>query len=129
MAEGAKVLIVEDDPSITRMLRFSMGLSGFEVTEVATGGKALGILASQPVDAVVLDLGLPDNLGGTVLQNLHKPGKVVKRAPVYVVISALDKEEAVRRYGALGDNFLAKPFNPWDLVSLLQKLLSSRDGS
>ena len=118
-----RVLVIEDDESVTRMLRLSLRSAGFYTTEVATGGEALHILKQQPPDAAVLDLQLPDSQGGAVLEWLRQLDERARSSPVLVVISALDRNEATRRYGPLGTHFLAKPFDPWNLVAMLQNLL------
>jgi len=123
-----RVLVVEDDESVTRMLRFSLGSAGFDTIEVATGGEALRILKEQPLDAAVLDLQLPDGQGGAVLEWHRQLDEAASGSPVWVVISALDRDEATKRYGPLGNHFLAKPFDPWDLVAMLQNLLSAKGG-
>ena len=119
---GPKVLLVEDDQSVSRMLRLSLRSAGFEVTAVSTGVDALRALDAEPVDAVVLDLGLPDRRGGAVLDRLKSEGRSEDESPAWVVISALDQGEATRQYGPLGRHFVAKPFDPWDLVNLLRGL-------
>jgi CheY-like chemotaxis protein len=123
-----KILVVEDDESVTRMLRFSVRSAGFSTTEASTGGEALHILRQQPPDATVLDLQLPDGQGGAVLDWLRQLQERTRTSPIWVIISALDREEATRRYGPLGDNYLAKPFNPWDLVAMLENLLAAKGG-
>lgn len=124
-----RILVVEDDESVIRMLRISLRSAGFDTTEVATGGEALRILEEQPPDAAVLDLQLPDGKGGAVLDWLRQVGEGARNYPVWVVISALDRNEATRRYGSLGDHFLAKPFDPWHLVAMLDSLLSAKGRS
>ena len=123
-----RILVVEDDESVIRMLGFSFCSAGFDTTEVATGAEALRILKQHPPDAAVLDLQLPDGQGGAVLDRLRQLNERTKSSPVWIVISALDREEATRRYGPLGSRFLAKPFDPWDLVAMLKNLLSAKDG-
>lgn len=108
------------------MLRFTMHRAGFEVTTVVTGAEALQTLEQGNMDAVVLDLGLPDGLGGLALQRLQQLRQGSKNSPAWVTISALHREEATQRYGPLGEHFLAKPFDPWVLVRLLEKLLAER---
>lgn len=120
-----RVLVVEDDQGVTRMLRFSLRSAGFDITETTTGQEALNILDRQRPEAVVLDLGLPDGKGGEVLHRLLSGEQQSNGLPVWVVISALDREEAATRYGPLGDHFLSKPFDPWDLVGILEQLLIS----
>jgi CheY-like chemotaxis protein len=123
-----RVLVIEDDEGVMRMLRFSLRSAGFDTTEATTGGKALRILKQNPPDAVVLDLQLPDGQGGAVLDWLRQLDERTRTSPVWVVISALDRDEATRRYGPLGNHCLTKPFDPWDLVAMLKKLLSAKSG-
>jgi DNA-binding response OmpR family regulator len=108
------------------MLRFSLQEAGFEVAATDTGAGALDMLRAPGICAVVLDLGLRDARGGEVLGWLRHRQSINSSAPVWVVVSALDVQEAVRRYGPLGNHFLAKPFNPWELTGLLQQLLRER---
>jgi len=105
------------------MLRFSLRNAGFDTSEVATGGEALRILGEEPPDAAILDLQLPNGQGGAVLDWLRCSCERPGGHPVWVVISALDGEEAIRRFGPLGGRFLAKPFDPWDLITMLRTLL------
>lgn len=119
------MLVIEDDDSVARVLRLCLSAVGFDVAAVRTGEEALRVAEVEPIDAVVLDLGLPDSLGGAVLAWLRRLGR--SGGPPWVIISALDREEAARRYGPLG-TFLAKPFDPWDLVGKLDELLG-RKGS
>lgn len=119
-----RVLVVEDDESVARMLQIALGAAGFDSMEARTGGEALGILRNVAVDAVILDLVLPDGLGGDVLEWLR--GAPAHTAPVHVVMSALEREEATKLFGKLGEDFFEKPFDPWDLVRRLDQLLESK---
>ena len=105
------------------MLRFSLRNAGFDTSEAATGGEALRSLGEEPPDAAVLDLQLPNGQGGAVLEWLRCSCRETVGSPVWVVISALDQDEATKRYGSLGTRFLAKPFDPWELVTMLRTLL------
>ena len=117
------VLVVEDDRGISRVLSFALREAGLAVRTAATGQQALDVLDREAEDAVVLDLGLPDGKGGAVLQWLKSHNAT---GPVWVVISALNKEDAQSRYGPLGMNFLAKPFDPWLLVATIERLLGAK---
>jgi two-component system, OmpR family, KDP operon response regulator KdpE len=117
-----RVLVVEDNQSVKRMLRFSLRDAGFDITEVSTGMEALQTLEKDVPAAVVLDLGLPDGLGGAVLEWLRQP----EHSPIWMVISALDRDDVVKQCGPLDRHFLAKPFNPWELVMRLEELLAER---
>jgi len=112
-----KVLVIEDDDAIVRMLRLSLRKSGFETTRAESGREALAAIDENRFDAVILDLCLPDGRGGDVLRRLQSGC-----CPPWVVMSALDEDEAVRRYGPLRGPFLPKPFDPWDLIRLLNRL-------
>ena len=114
-----KVLVIEDDDAIVRVLRLSLRRNGFETARAESGREALSAMDESAFDAVVLDLCLPDGRGGDVLHRLQAAG----RCPVWVVMSALDEDEAVRRFGPLQGPFLPKPFDPWDLIHLLDRLL------
>jgi two-component system KDP operon response regulator KdpE len=118
-----RVLVVEDNQSVRRMLRFSLRDAGFDIAEAVTGAEALQTLENDAPEAIVLDLGLPDGLGGAVLEWLRQPERGNNGGPVWVVISALDHSDVVKRYGPLGRHFLPKPFNPWELIMRLQELL------
>ncbi len=86
------VLIVEDDPAVARILRVCLRRAGFDTSEAETGRQALKVLEERRPDAVLLDLGLPDGLGGAVLKRLHESPDGY---PTWLIVSALDKDEAV----------------------------------
>jgi len=113
------VLLVEDDEAIVRMLRLSLRSGGFEAELAGSGREALEAMDAHAFDAVVLDLCLPDGRGVDVLRRLQADS----RFPVWIVMSALDEYEATRRFGPLKGPFLPKPFDPWDLSRLLDRLL------
>jgi len=121
------VLVIEDDTGVSRMLRFSLRNAGFDTSEVATGGEALRILGEEPPDAAILDLQLPNGQGGAVLDWLRCSCERPGGHPVWVVISALDGEEATRRFGPLGGRFLAKPFDPSELITMLRTFLLQKE--
>jgi len=116
------VLVVEDDPSVARMLRISLRQAGFAVIHVTTGGEALVQLQHAQPDAVVLDLGLPDDRAGDVLAKLR--GREDARHPAWLVVTAQDRDDVTKRYGQLGSHFISKPFDPWGLVEALQLQLA-----
>jgi DNA-binding response OmpR family regulator len=122
-----KVLIVEDDPAVTRILRVCLTTAGFDTTQAETGREALQTMDEALFDAVLLDLGLPDGLGGSVLRRLQDVSP--NGYPAWLVVSALDEDEAVRRYGPLKGTFVPKPFDPWELIRTLQGLLAQRNAA
>jgi DNA-binding response OmpR family regulator len=123
--ERPRVLLVEDDDSVASMLAICLAAAGFEVARVSLGAEALRVLAREAVQAIILDLGLPDGLGGSVLDSLRRPSG--KCTPPYLVISALDQGEVKKRYGPMEENFLPKPFDPWVLVGRLEEMLQGAE--
>jgi DNA-binding response OmpR family regulator len=106
------------------MLHIALGAAGFDTMEARTGGEALEILGRDSPDAVILDLVLPDGLGGSVLEWLREAPP--DTAAVHLVMSALERKEATGLFGELGRDFFQKPFDPWDLVRRLDQLLDSK---
>jgi DNA-binding response OmpR family regulator len=122
-----RVLVVEDDDGVASMLAICLAAAGFEVARVALGAEALDMLACEPVNAVIVDLSLADGLGGSVLDWLRRVSG--HGAPPYLVMSALERGEVMKRYGPLGANFVPKPFDPWVLISKLEELLEGAEPS
>ncbi len=121
-----KVLVIEDNDAVVRILRFCLRDAGFDASAVAMGGEALRILQQESPNAVLLDLQLPDGQGGAVLDWLRRSNERTTDSPVWVVMSALDQEAATQRFGPLGSHFISKPFDPWELVAILRKLLAAK---
>src|SRR5438270_12074324 len=71
-AKKAKVLVIDDEVQIRRLLRVCLERSGYEVLEAATGEAGIGEAAQSSPEAVILDLGLPDMEGLTVLKRLRE---------------------------------------------------------
>jgi two-component system KDP operon response regulator KdpE len=118
MSENLKpaVLVVDDELQIRRLLRVCLEGNGYRVMEAESGRAALTEAASRKPDLVVLDLGLPDLDGLTVLKRLRE----WSRAPV-VVLSVRDREEdkiAALDNGA--DDYLTKPFSTGELLARLR---------
>ena len=105
-----RLLLVEDDPSISGPLRDGLVREGYEVEVAATGAEAL---AADPGDLVLLDLGLPDLEGRVVCQQLRERSAV----PIIVVTARVTLLEL----GA--DDFVVKPFGFRELVARIRAVL------
>ena len=114
-----KVLIVEDEQSISNFISMILQASGFDTIVVRTGEEALTMVSSHCPDLIILDLGLPDMDGMEVLKSVRKWSNL----PV-VVVSARnhehDKLEALD-YGA--DDYLVKPFEMKELMARINAVL------
>jgi DNA-binding response OmpR family regulator len=103
----ARVLLVEDDPGIRAALTRGLSEHGHVVASASTGAQAVAMLSEDRPDVIVLDLGLPDLDGASVLEI----ARVLKSAPVIVATARDDDREAVRLLNAGADDYLVKPFS------------------
>jgi two-component system KDP operon response regulator KdpE len=121
MPDGELVLIVEDDPSMARIVAASLGAHGYTVRIARTGAEALEESAERPA-VVILDLGLPD-LDGVEVCRVMRQTSVV---PI-IVISADGAED--RKIGALdegADDYVTKPFSMPELLARVRVALRHR---
>lgn len=112
----SNALVIDDELQIRRLLRVCLEGNGYRVLEAATGQEGITQAAQHPPDVVLLDLGLPDMDGVTVLKRLREWSRV----PV-VVLSVRDREEdkvAALDNGA--DDYVTKPFGTAELLARLR---------
>ncbi len=102
-----KVVIVDDETPIRRMLRIALKSEGYDVTEAEDGESGLAAIARQQPDLVVLDLGLPDMDGHAVLNELRTWSKV----PVIVLSVRSGDREKVHALDAGAQDYVTKPFS------------------
>lgn len=123
MPSPGQVLIVDDEPQLVRALMPAVVAAGYGVTVAATGKAALEILATDGCDIVVLDLGLPDMDGKSVISRIREWSNV----PI-VVLSARDIEtEKVAALDLGADDFINKPFAVGELLARLRAALRGRE--
>jgi two-component system, OmpR family, KDP operon response regulator KdpE len=115
----SRVLLVDDDPQLTRALRITLRAAGYEVTAAADGRAALHEAAGERPDLVVLDLGLPDMDGVEVLAGLRPwfPG------PVLVLSARSDSHDKIDALDAGADDYVSKPFDMGEFLARLRALL------
>ncbi len=119
MSSGAGILVVDDEPQIQRFLRHALEAAGYGVAFADGGGAALRLIAADPPDLVILDLGLPDLDGKVVLGQIRQTSGI----PV-IVLSARDSEEEKVAALDLGANdFVAKPFGIGELLARIRACL------
>jgi two-component system KDP operon response regulator KdpE len=113
------VLVVDDERPIRRLLHTSLAAEGYEVIEAETGAQALAMAAREKPDAVLLDLGLPDQDGLDVLRQLREWSKV----PVLVVTVRADETEKIAAFDSGADDYVTKPFGMGELLARLRTAL------
>jgi DNA-binding response OmpR family regulator len=114
------LLIVEDNATLAASLTKGLSEDGYQVDSVATGEAALRRLERQDVDAIVLDLGLPDIDGGSVLVQLRERGV---NAPVLVLTARDAVQSRVTALEQGADDYLVKPFEYAELLARIRALL------
>ena len=110
------VLIIDDEVQIRRLLRVALEGSGYRVFDAATGQEGLIEAAQRRPDAVVLDLGLPDMDGVTVLQRLREWSQV----PVLVLSVREGEDDKVSALDNGADDFVTKPFSTAEFLARLR---------
>jgi two-component system, OmpR family, KDP operon response regulator KdpE len=111
-----KVLVVDDEPQIRRALSLNLGARGYEVLEAVTGESALAAVDAEHPDVVLLDLGLPDMDGITVLRALRQHSNVA----VIILTVRDDDKSKVEAFEAGADDYITKPFEMTDVVDRIQ---------
>jgi two-component system KDP operon response regulator KdpE len=112
------VLVVDDDPQLTRALRITLRASGYEVATAGDGRTALQEASARHPDLVILDLGLPDLDGTEVLAGL-RPWFT---GPVLVLSARADSQDKVGALDAGADDYVSKPFDMSELLARLRAL-------
>ena len=120
-----RVLLVEDEAVLRSQLRQTLEQAGYAVDEAADGQTALHLGSTEPVDAVVLDLGLPGLDGLTVLQRWRAQGRAM---PVLILTARDSWHEKVAGIDAGADDYLAKPFHTEELLARLRALVRRSHG-
>ncbi len=115
----AQILLIEDDASIRSSLMRSLSERGHTVVSAPTAMAGLQAAVDERPDVVLLDLGLPDLDGGTVLQML----RAVSQVPVVVVTARDDDAEIVRLLDQGADDYVVKPFRPDQLDARIRAVL------
>jgi DNA-binding response OmpR family regulator len=115
-----RILLVEDNARLLEAITESLHKAGMEVDAVANGGDALAIVGSQPYDAMVLDLGLPDIDGMEVLETLRTQKNAL---PVLVLTARGALSDKVAGLNGGADDYLVKPFEVDELIARVRALL------
>jgi two-component system, OmpR family, KDP operon response regulator KdpE len=118
-ASPLKVLIIDDEPPIRKLLRMGLSTQGYEILDAPNGKTALALLENKP-DLVILDLGLPDMQGLDLLATIRARNDAV---PVIVLSSRGDESGKVRALDLGADDYLTKPFGMEELLARMRAAL------
>ncbi len=118
-AAPLRVLVVDDEPPIRKLLRMGLAAHGYEVIEAPNGKTALELLGEAP-DLVILDLGLPDMQGHELLRTIRARNEAV---PVIVLSSRGDEAGKVQALDFGADDYVTKPFGMDELLARIRAAL------
>ncbi len=121
----SRVLIVEDEPSILKLLSQNLALRGWDVVVATDGQEGLSQARNMYPDVIMLDLMLPVMSGWEVLKHLARE-EILTYVPV-IVVTAASREEDERRARGLGAaDYLVKPFTITEMLSRISALVPAR---
>jgi two-component system, OmpR family, KDP operon response regulator KdpE len=115
----SRVLVVDDEPAIRRMLTIALESAGFAVAQTDRGSAALAAVRQNEADLILLDLGLPDLNGMNVIRQIRAAGSAI---PIIVVSSRTDERGKVEAFDAGADDYLTKPFGIEELLARIRAL-------
>jgi two-component system, OmpR family, KDP operon response regulator KdpE len=118
-AAPIKVLVIDDEPPIRKLLRMGLTTQGYEILEATSGKAALELLAEGPA-LIILDLGLPDIQGHELLRMIRARNDAV---PIVVLSSRGDEAGKVQALDLGADDYLTKPFGMDELLARMRAAL------
>ena len=111
-----KVLVIEDEQTISNFISAILGANGYDVLVARTGMMADSMISSHCPDIIILDLGLPDMDGMTILRRVRSWSKV----PILVVSARSHEKDKVEALDAGADDYLTKPFGTEELLARIR---------
>ncbi len=121
-----KILAVDDEKHIVRLVQVNLERQGYEVVTANDGREALEKVESEHPDLVVLDVMMPYMDGFEVLQNLRRNSST-RDIPVIMLTAKAQDADVFRGWQSGVDCYLTKPFNPMELISFVKRIFKSMD--
>ena len=119
-AAPRRVLVIDDEPPIRKLLRVGLSAHGYQIMEASSGKMALELLGGQTPDLIVLDLGLPDMQGHELLRTIRARNDSV---PIVVLSSRDDEAGKVQALDYGADDYVTKPFGMDELLARMRAAL------
>jgi two-component system, OmpR family, alkaline phosphatase synthesis response regulator PhoP len=121
-----KILAVDDEKHIVRLVQVNLERQGYEVVTANDGKEALQKVEEENPDLVVLDVMMPYMDGFEVLQNLRR-NPSTREIPVIMLTAKAQDADVFKGWQSGVDCYLTKPFNPMELVSFVKRIFKSMD--
>jgi DNA-binding response OmpR family regulator len=117
-----KILIVEDDKNISKLVKYNLEKAGFACEATITGEEALDILNNQPIDLVILDIMLPKMDGLEICKRI-KQNQKFSSIPVVMMTAKGEEVDRVVGFELGADDYIVKPFSPRELLLRIKAIL------
>lgn len=121
-----KILTVDDEKHIVRLIQVNLERQGYEVVTASDGREALEKVDAERPDLVILDVMMPYMDGFEVLQNM-KRNPSTRDIPVIMLTAKAQDADVFKGWQSGVDCYLTKPFNPMELISFVQRIFKSLD--
>lgn len=125
MSEGKKVLVVDDEERIRRLLRMYLERDNFIVEEAEDGKTALKLALEKDYDMILLDIMMPEMDGIEVCEEIRKE----KMTPIIMLTAKGEESNRVQGFEAGADDYIVKPFSPREVVLRIKAVLRRTDNS
>jgi DNA-binding response OmpR family regulator len=116
-----RILVIDDDPGVRVLCKIAFRADGDEIVEAASGREGLEVLATETVDAVVLDVMLPSVNGFEILRRIREDVRVCE-LPVVLLSVRVGIQDQIDGWRAGADDYLTKPFSPAVLAAKVYEL-------
>lgn len=123
MADGKRVLIVEDDADISMVEEAYLKAAGFQTEIVTDGAAVVDFIEREPFDLILLDLMLPGKSGYEICREIRDKVDI----PILMVTARTESVDRIRGLGLGADDYISKPFDPAELVARVNANLRQHD--
>ncbi len=120
-----KILIIEDEPAIADAIQYALETEGFETRTLSVGLPALGVLAEDHFDLIILDIGLPDINGMELCKSIREKHTL----PIIFLTARADEVDRVVGLEIGADDYVVKPFSPRELSARVKAILRRTQNS
>lgn len=122
---AARILVVEDEPAVQELMRYTLEQAGMDPTTVASAEDALALLREELPDAVLIDWMLPHKSGLALARELRETARTAD-LPLILVTARGEEADRVKGLDQGADDYVVKPFSPRELVARIQAVLRRR---
>ncbi len=121
---AAKILVVDDDPNVQRLLQYTLKQEGYDVVVAADGAEGFRLWGAEAPDLILLDVMLPKLDGYQVAAKIRSEEGGSAHVPIIMLTAEREVEQKVRGLRAGADDYLIKPFHPAELLARIKSLLA-----